>query len=96
MFTVNPIKDILEVFARTIAGISTKSESESVSVENSAKSDIGPFCANNWGRFGEEVEVDLPSLIADCLLYLEKGNPFRIKPQSDWILGFYCFHCSTA
>ena len=42
-------KIYLEVFARTIGGISTKSESESVSVENSAKSDIGPFCANNWG-----------------------------------------------
>ena len=53
------INNILEVFVGTIGRISTKSESESVSVENSAKWDIGPFCGNNWRRFLQEMEVDL-------------------------------------
>ena len=62
------MKGILEVFARTIEGISTKSESESVSVENSAKSDIGPFLREQLGRFGKEMEVDLR--VAKCHRYI--------------------------
>ena len=71
----------MEVFARTIEGISTKSESESVSVENSAKSDIGPFCANNWWRFRQEIEVDLSSTL-DCWLSPLFGERKSISDQA--------------
>ena len=69
----------MEVFARTIAGISTKSESESVSVENSAKSDIGPFLREQLGRFGEEMEVDLR--VAKCHEY---GRYICVKILKGW------------
>ena len=98
-FTANPIRDTYKTFIKRDIG----SICENNWRDFNKKWEWICFCWKQcqigyWSFLCEQlVEISTRNgsgsflLIADCLLYLGKGNPFRIKPQSAGILGFYTF-----